>query len=274
MNAEESHYLKRLKILQKSIEDKVSQSSRISSGRNYLGTATWNRKGKLFDIHHILISSKYKHLDQLINHLEVDCLEKIEDLKTQHDMFYIFTKLSPCEKCFQILTEWTQKNKFNMIVLGIGNFQGSTLNLLKEKKVPNNLLIFDLTKDEMLKKEERSRNMNETYTKETFEELLERMDGIRRNQKNPQNLNLLKSHKHTVLKPIINSPKLPSRVKMNNFVKSNYVDLENEKVIIKKLLKMKKSKDDLLSDSSLNSSPATSGGLKRHKHLHPIKSKS
>jgi len=82
MNAEEGHYLKKLKLLQQKIEEKVSQSSRMSSGRNYLGTATWDRKKKLFDIKQILISSKYT-----INHIEVDSLDKIEDLKLNTTFF-------------------------------------------------------------------------------------------------------------------------------------------------------------------------------------------
>jgi len=159
-----------------------------------------------------------------------------------------------------------------MIIFGFEKLQEAECYLLQETIIPNNLLIFDLTKNEMLKKDERYRNLNETYTKESFEELIARMDKTYR--KSTENEKLLKSKKQKVLRPIINSPKSPSRVKLNNFVKSNYVDVENEKVIIQKLLKMKKSKDDLLSDSSLNSSPITSGGLKRHKHLNPIKSKS
>merc|ERR1712098_977340 len=105
----------------------------------YLGTATWDRKKKLFDIKQILISSKYT-----INHIEVDSLDKIEDYKTKHNIFYIFTKLSPCDNCFQILRKWTKNNKFNMIIFGFKKLQEVECYLLQETNIPNNFLIFDL----------------------------------------------------------------------------------------------------------------------------------
>ena len=74
MNAEEHHYLKKLKTLQKCL------LSRIDVGklkhRNYLCFASWDRKSRTFKIHHILKSSKYH-----VNHIEVESLEKLEELK-------------------------------------------------------------------------------------------------------------------------------------------------------------------------------------------------
>ena len=149
-----------------------------------------------------------------------------------------------------------------MIIFGFGSLN-KDFNIYEiESFYPNNFIIFDLSRKKMLQKEERRQNLNETYTKESFQELLSRME--RSFQKSAE--------KQKVLKPIINSPKPPTRIKMNNFVKCQKVqgvDIEKEKVIINKLIRMKKSKDDLFSDSSVETSPIGSGN-RRHKQLKPI----
>ena len=252
MCAEEAHYLKKLELLQKTIESKV-----VRCRQNYLGIASWNRETKTYKILKVHQTSKHN-----LNHIEVDCLDTLEDHKKNMDIFYIFAKKSPCERCSDTLIQWVQNNKRNMVIFGFG-FLNRDFNIYKIKSFyPNNLIIFDMSKKKMLQKEERRQNLNETYTKESFQELLSRME--RSFQKSAE--------KQKVLKPIINSPKPPTRIKMNNFVKCHKVqgvDIEKEKVIINKLIRMKKSKDDLFSDSSLETSPIGSGN-RRHKQLKPI----
>ena len=133
--------------------------------------------------------------------------------------------------------------------------------------LPSNLLLIDMTNREMINRRERRQtlNLNETLTKETFDELLSRMDRSFHRS----------AEKKKVLKPIINSPKPPSRIKMNNFIKTDKsvtgVDIEKEKLIINKLLRMRKSQEDLISlstaSNSLESTPVGSG---RRRQLHPI----
>ena len=230
MNSEEAYYIKKLKILKNVVESKVDRTTR-KKRKNFIGIASWNREQRYFKIFQVIKSSKHR-----MNHLEVECLDKIEELKRNVDIFYIFSKIAPCWSCIDILIQWTKSNRMNMIILGIehsdSEFESNRIYF------PDNLIVFDMLKNEMLKKEERRQNLNETFTKETFQELLSRVDrGFQRS-----------AEKQKVLKPIINSPKPPVRVKMNNFVQVKGItekDTEKEKLIIQKI--MKKSKDDLFS---------------------------
>ena len=256
MNAEEAHYLKRLKILQKCVQDRIEVGK--LKQRNYLCCASWERKSKTFKLHHILQSSKYH-----VNHIEVDSLDKLEDLKKEVDILYIFTRFSPCLDCTEMLVRWTEHNRMNMIILGF-DISNSDFDIKQIKsQIPNNLLLFNVSKRQMLKKEERENKLNETFTKETFEELLQRMEG--RFQRSDE--------KQKALKPLIKTHKLFG-VKVNNFVKERklceHQHIEKEKIIIGKLLRMRKSRDDILSTESSKLSTPVSSGHKRHKQLQPM----
>ena len=234
MNSEEVYYIKKLRTLKNVIESKIDRNTKRKRN-NFVGIASWEREQKYFKIFQVLKSSKHR-----LNHIEVDCLDKIEELKRNVDIFYMFSKVAPCWSCIDILIQWTKSNRMNMIILGI---QDSNSEFDSNRMYfPTNLIVFDLTKNEMLKKEERRQNLNETFTKETFQELLTRIDrGFQRS-----------ADKQKVLKPIINSPKPQVRVKMNNFITVKGVtekDTEKEKMIIQKI--MKKSKDDLFSTDAI-----------------------
>ena len=94
MNAEENHYLKKLKNLQKCVQSKLELGK--LNNRNYIGLASWDKKTKTFKLHQILKSSKYH-----VNHIEVDSIDKLEDLKQEKDTKwtlrrYNFTRLPFC----------------------------------------------------------------------------------------------------------------------------------------------------------------------------------
>ena len=257
MNAEEAHYLKRLKTLQKCVQDRIEVGK--LKQRNYLCCASWDRKSKTFRLHHILKSSKYH-----VNHIEVDSLDKVEDLKKEMDILYILTRFSPCLSCTELFVRWAEENRMNMIILGF-DISNSDFDLHEiESQIPNNLLLFNVSKRQMLKKKEREHNLNETFTKETFEELLQRMEG--RFQRSDE-------EKQKALKPLIKSHKLFG-VKVNNFVKERklceHQHIEKEKIIISRLLRMRKSRDDLLSSESSKLSTPVTSGHRRHKQLEPM----
>ena len=256
MNAEEAHYLKKLNTLQKCLLERVEVGK--LNQRNYLCCASWDRKSKSFKLHQVLKSTKY-HVD----HLEVDSLEKVEDLKKEIDILYIFTRLSPCLSCTEMLIRWSETNRMNMIILGF-DILSSDFDINKIKsQIPNNLLLFNVSQKQMLQKEEREHNMNETFTKETFQELLQRMEGRFK----------IYQEKQKALNPLIKDRKLFG-LKVNNFVKEHklpdYHHIKKEKIIIGKLLRMRKSRDDVLSTESSQLSTPVSSGYGRHRQLKPI----
>ena len=255
MNAEEYHYLKRLKNLQKCVQGRLELGK--LNNRNYLGLASWDKKTKTFKLHQILKSSKYH-----VNHIEVDSLDKLEDLKKEKDMIYMLARFSPCLDCAEMIIRWAENNRINMMIFGFekvnSEFDINQINF----QIPTNLMLFNVSKKEMVKKEERKQNMNETFTKETFQELLQRMEGGFQRS----------SEKQKVLKPIIKSRKYFG-VKVNNFVKERMLsehDIEKEKIIIENLLRMRKSRDDILSTESSELSTPVGSGHKRHKQLKPM----
>ena len=253
MNAEESHYLKKLKTLKNTIDSKVTEKR-----KNILGVSSWDRSTKTFQIHHVLKTCKDK-----VNHIEIDALDNIEALKKHTETFFVYSKCSPCDDCCEVLCQWSRSNRLNLIVWG---FERRRL-ISDQMSLPSNLLLIDMTNREMINRRERRQtlNLNETLTKETFDELLSRMDRSFHRS----------AEKKKVLKPIINSPKPPSIIKMNNFIKTDKsvtgVDIEKEKLIINKLLRIRKSQEDMISlstaSNSLESTPVGSG---RRRQLHPI----
>ena len=190
MNVEEYHYLKKLKNLKKCVQSRLELGK--LNNRNYLCLASWDKKTKTFKLHHILKSSKYH-----INHIEVDSLDKLEDLKKEKDLIYMMTRFSPCVDCAEMIIRWAENNRINMMIFGFemvnSEFDINQINF----QIPTNLMLFNVSKKEMVKKEERKQNMNETFTKETFQELLQRIDGGFERS----------SEKQKVLKPIIKSRK-------------------------------------------------------------------
>ena len=79
MCAEETHYLKKLELLQKTIQSKV-----VRCRKNYLGIASWNRETKTYKILKVYQTSKLN-----LNHIEVDCLDTLEDHKNNMDILKI-----------------------------------------------------------------------------------------------------------------------------------------------------------------------------------------
>merc|ERR1712045_122962 len=171
-------------------------------------------------------------------------------------------RFSPCLQCAEMIIQWAEKNRINMMIFGFETMNSEfDINQINSQ-IPTNLMLFNVSKKEMVRKEERKLNMNETFTKETFQELLQRIDGGFQGS----------NEKQKVLKPIIKSRKYFG-VKVNNFVKERMLsaqDIEKEKLIIENLLRMRKSRDDILSTESSELSTPVGSGHKRHKQLKPM----
>ena len=116
------------------------------------------RDSKVFAIHQVFKSSRSNS-----NHIEVDSLDKIDQMKKHTEIFYMFSKCSPCEDCLDMFSQWCQSNRPNMIIWG---FDKDRENACSFRRLPNNLLMFDLSMKQMLSKQERRQTLNETFTKE------------------------------------------------------------------------------------------------------------
>ena len=111
MNAEEYHYLKKLKNLQKCVQGRLEFGK--LNNRNYLGLASWDKKNKTFKLHQILKSSKYH-----VKHIEAESLDKLEELKKEKDLIYMMARFSPCLQCAEMIIQWAEKNRINMMIFG------------------------------------------------------------------------------------------------------------------------------------------------------------
>ena len=257
----------------------VSQVKGIKNTKNekYGGIATYDEEQDIFNILKSGTSS----------HIELQCLEKVDDLVGRgmlnyDDQLYLFLNTAPCTannnntNCLDRIIKWAKINPNKKLVLGFQkpSANGSHAESMSDKEkwfmyrmdlmcrtFPTNLTIVSLYNTEIF----------HSHKNNSLSDRVLRASVL----KSKFTATSFKEHTSKIDTRIVNNKDVKLKlapVKKNNFMKIKNLDsqdLKKEIHLIRKLMSLRKKKDELILDASPPLTPVGSG-LRRHKQLEPL----
>ena len=245
MRPEETYNIEQLKKLGHILKENIGMKT--TRDGMYGGVATWDRDQNKFEIHKSGITSEGN-----LKHIEVQCLEKVDELSAKEvlnyeNLIYMYLNKAPCadhngnrKNCLDKMIKWANKNPTKKLILGfrkpyaIGAYteRGSLHKPDKEvwphyrmnlmcREIPANLFIVSLFRGdrqtgfntEIFQKNQQEMNSTVTSIEKQLKGSMMKSDKIMQMKKQEENLkNMLRKIEQEILRTKQSNEKMQQKI--------------------------------------------------------------